>query len=873
MGEKDSHTVFRISDRIRSLTLDNGLEIHVIPIRRAPVFAAQFWIETGSIHEEQDLGRGLSHFLEHMVFNGTSRWPDARTLREKVTELGLYSNAWTSYAETVYVQSGPSGALFDSLDMLSSMVSEPLFPQEAFLKEKEVILRECDMSGDDPERVLFRTMFRDLFRVSPLRVPIIGTRDGIESVDRDIMTSYYERRYSPHRCRVIVTGDAVPEKVFDFLSKRLSGWKRRPGADPVIPVEQARSFPVRSLACQADPLARCGLSFLLPGIGARYEFEAVDVLVNILGGQDTSRLPAELETRLGLVTDTGADRFSTLENGMIRLCFEMKPENVEKVLDITRKILRSVCEKGVSREELARSVRRVRCASLDCLRSSMSLARTAGRCLRHYGSCLPLDLYADRIAALTPDDIRAAAEKYLAGSEETLTLILPEETRSRPKPLPPLSPPRAEKLALSREKDLVFVPDPESPFAGIMLNLCGGPAWEEAGERSCSNLLAECLFCGCEGYSEAEFRRKLDDLAIQLSVQATSGGGIQISLESLKEDFPAALDLLISMLRAPAFPPAAVEREKKRLAELYLDADAQPLQAAATGAAGLIFGKDSPYARPMKERAAAALERTPDELRSFLRKKVLLLRHAVFGACGSLSEQEAVRAFRRILRTVPWNRDDTPFPSPRARRSPVRSKALVRRKNQTVAVYALPAPSAEDRESDFPMQVCLGALAHSGSVIFDEIREKRGLAYFASLTHVACPGGGCLMFYAGIREDAVEETFRVFEAIRSRLARKGLTDEEIRSAGTRLRAAVMKKMEDSADLCSLCVRDQFLGLGMNYFTEILDRLKKTDPGSVNRVVRAVFSSPVRKRVVVSPGGPDKRNRKEIFDGSKKRRQR
>ncbi len=852
MNRKTDGTERRLSERIRSFTLPNGLEIHVIPVRRAPVFSAQFWIDTGSIHEEQDLGRGLSHFLEHMVFNGTSRWPDARTMREKVTELGLYSNAWTSYAETVYVQSGPSEALFDSLELLSSMVSEPLFPRDAFLKEKDVILRECDMTADDPERVLLRAEFRDLFQVSPLRVPVIGTRDGIGSVDRDIMAAYYERRYSPHRCRVVVAGDAVPEKVFEFLAGRLSGWKRRPGSEPVIPVELPHPYPVRSVSCLSDPLARFGLSFLLPGSGVRYGSAAVDVLVNILGGQDSSRLPAELETKLGLVTDADAGQFSIRENGMIRLDFEAPPENVEKALDTARGILRSVCEKGVSREELARSVRRVRCASLDFLRSSSSLARTVGRCLRAYGSCLPLDLYADQVAALTPDDIRAAAEKYLGGSEETLTMILPEAKKTVPKPSPSLPPPRVRKLTLTPEKDLVFVPDPESPFAGITLTLSGGPAWEAPSEIACSSLLAECLFCGCEGLSETVFRRKLDVLSIQLSVHASAEGGILITMESLKEVFPDALDLLISMLRAPAFPRTAVAREKKRLEDLYLDADAQPLQAAVTEAGRLVFGKNSPYARPMKERMKSVRKLGPAQLRTFFREKVLLLRHACFGASGAFTEEEALRTFRRILRSVSWNRADVPFPSPRVPRARIDGRALIRPKNQTVAVYALPGPPLEDRESDFAMQLCHSALAHSGSVIFDEIREKRGLAYFASILQISCPGDGCLMFYAGIRNDAVEETFAVFEEIRGRLARKGLTKDELRSAGTRLRASLMKRMEDSADLCELCVRDQYLGWGMNRCQELLELLKKTDPNSVNRVVRTVFSSPVRKWAVVSP---------------------
>ena len=852
MKQKTDRADFSLSDRLRSLTLPNGLEIHVFPVRRAPVFTAQIWVETGSVHEENDLGRGLSHFLEHMVFNGTTRWPDARLLREKVTSLGLYSNAWTSYAETVYVQSGHSGALFDSLDMLASMVSEPLFPPESFLKEKEVILRECDMTADDPDRVLARSMFRDLFRVSPLRVPVIGNRDGIESVTREILTAYYERRYSPHRCRIVVTGDAVPEKVFDFLAKRLSGWKRRPGGEPSVPVEPVRAFPVRSVCYEADPLARCGFSFLLPGCGTRYESAAVDVLVNILGGQDSSRLPAELKTKRALVTDVGAGQFSIRENGMIRLDFEAPPEHVEKAQDAVRAILRDLAENGIRREELDRSVRRVRCASLALLRSSRSLARVIGGALRHYGSCLPLDLYPDQVASLTSEDIRAAAVKYLADSAETLTTVLPETKKKAAKPVPKPARARVRRLAVTREKSAVFVPEPESPFAGITLNLCGGQAWEAPSEAGFSALLSECLLCGCKGFSESVFRRKLDDLCIDLSVQSTADGGLSISLESLKEDFPAALDLLVSMLRAPAFPADAVEREKDRLKDMYRTADAQPLQAAVTGAGGLIFGKNSPYARPMEKRVCSIGKLTPEKLRAFYREKVLLLRHACFGAYGSLSEDEALHIFRRLLRSIPWNRDDVPFPQPRVPRARIDGRALVRPKNQTVAVYALPGPAVGETDYDFPMSLCLAALGHSGSVIFDEIREKRGLAYFASLLHASFPGDGCLMFYAGIRDDAVEETFAVFESIRKRLAAEGLTEEEFRSAATRLQTSVMKKLEDGADLCELCVHDQFLGLGMDRYRRFLERLKTADRESVNRVIRSVFSSSVRKWVVVSP---------------------
>ena len=97
-----------IADQITAVALGNGLRIYVAPNHRAPVVTAQIWVETGSIHEEEFLGCGLSHFLEHMLFSGTEKFPGKTEISDRASMLGAKLNAWTSYNHTAYYMEGPS---------------------------------------------------------------------------------------------------------------------------------------------------------------------------------------------------------------------------------------------------------------------------------------------------------------------------------------------------------------------------------------------------------------------------------------------------------------------------------------------------------------------------------------------------------------------------------------------------------------------------------------------------------------------------------------------------------------------------------------------------------------------------------------------
>src|SRR5476649_1167103 len=186
--------------------LPNGLTLILKPDRSAALASVQVWVKTGSIHEGGNLGAGLSHYLEHMLFKGTTRRA-GRELSAAVQAHGGYINAYTTFDRTVYYIDLPSEHTAVAIDLLADAVLHSTLPADEAVKEKEVILREIDMCLDDPDNRLWDTLFSTAFREHPYRQPIIGHRDVFSAVTHEDLVNYYRARYVPNNLVVVVVGD------------------------------------------------------------------------------------------------------------------------------------------------------------------------------------------------------------------------------------------------------------------------------------------------------------------------------------------------------------------------------------------------------------------------------------------------------------------------------------------------------------------------------------------------------------------------------------------------------------------------------------------------------------------------------------------
>jgi zinc protease len=283
--------------------LPNGLTLILDPDSTAPVVSAQIWVATGSMHEDQHLGAGISHFLEHMVFKGTRDF-DADTLANTVQAAGGHWNAYTSFDRTVYYIDGPATSLPIFLKTLTNLVFFPNLPESEFEKEMDVIRREIDMGLDDPDNAASRLLFSTVFTLDPRRHPVIGHRHLFDAIRHEDLTAYHRKRYTPDRCFVVISGDFNPEDARAIIAELTAGCLTGGGREPLLPVDPPQLGPRRARETFAVPTSRISLAWKTPALD-HPDAPAFDLLAGILGRGRAARLHRKLREEQELALEIG----------------------------------------------------------------------------------------------------------------------------------------------------------------------------------------------------------------------------------------------------------------------------------------------------------------------------------------------------------------------------------------------------------------------------------------------------------------------------------------------------------------------------------------------------------------------------------------
>src|SRR3954465_4205119 len=191
---KESAVVACPPSTAQKWVLSNGLTLIVQEDRSAPVASVQAWCATGSINEDERLGAGVSHILEHMLFKGTkSRTTSA--IAQKVQDVGGYINAYTSFDRTVFWIDVPKAGVATALDVLSDAMMNSTLPPDEYVKEQEVIRREFAMGFDDPDRMAGQLLFATAYQRHPYRLPVIGQMEIYNQLTQEQVMRYYKTRY------------------------------------------------------------------------------------------------------------------------------------------------------------------------------------------------------------------------------------------------------------------------------------------------------------------------------------------------------------------------------------------------------------------------------------------------------------------------------------------------------------------------------------------------------------------------------------------------------------------------------------------------------------------------------------------------------
>ena len=399
-------------------TLANGMQVVVIPDRRAPVITQMVWYKVGAADEPQGKS-GIAHFLEHLMFKGTEKIAPGE-FSKLIARNGGEDNAFTTHDATAYFQRVAADRLALVMGMEADRMANLRLSEEDVTTERKVILEERRSRVDnDPSSILSEEMGAALYLAHHYGIPVIGWEHEIKSLGREDAIAFYKQYYAPGNAILVIAGDVEPEAVIKLAQDTFGKIKASDVPPPRKRVVEPDHHAPRRVVLKDDRVAKETFSrhYLTPSYAsaAAREAEALDLLSTIVGSGNTGRLYRKLVVEERKASAAGA-WFSGegLDSGRIGVYAvagsEATLESIEASVDA---VLAEVREKGVTTAELERA-RNAEIANLVYTQDSQAnQARTYGWALVNGRTITDVKDRAKRLEAVTLADIQDAAQKYL----------------------------------------------------------------------------------------------------------------------------------------------------------------------------------------------------------------------------------------------------------------------------------------------------------------------------------------------------------------------------------------------------------------------------------------------------------------------------
>jgi predicted Zn-dependent peptidase len=394
---------------------------HVRGVRSVSV---GFWIGTGS-RDETDARAGVSHFIEHLLFKGTSDHT-AQQIAELFDELGGELNAATSRETTLLYARVPDDRLERALDVLVGMVYDPVFADVD--AEREVVLEEIAMVDDNPQDLVHDVVAEAVFGGHPLGRPVIGRATVISSVSRRAIAAYHRAAYAHDNVVVAAAGNVTHERLLELLAARVPATE--------VPARRARKRfgrpPAPGYRFERRPTEQYHVCLGAPGISRSDERRfAASLLDSILGGSASSRLFQEIREKHGMAYSVYSFASQYFDTGQVGLYVGTREDNLVPCLEIVAREVADVAAGNVRPGELERAKENLKGRMLLSLESTSNRMSRLGKALVTGAELLSLDEIVARIDAVTGDEIAALAGDLLRLDRLSAAGIGPSEARFR----------------------------------------------------------------------------------------------------------------------------------------------------------------------------------------------------------------------------------------------------------------------------------------------------------------------------------------------------------------------------------------------------------------------------------------------------------
>lgn len=410
--------------KVEKYQLPNGLTVLLHEDHSAPIVSYQTWFRVGSKNERPGL-TGMAHLFEHMMFKGAKRYTGEQ-FDLMLQANGATNNAFTTQDYTGYYENLPSAKLELVIDIEADRMESLQITPEGLKSEREVVKEERRFRVDNnPNGILRETLFSTAFRVHPYRWPVIGSMADLDNVTQENAMEFFRTYYAPNNATVVVAGDFETKDVKRLIEKYYGAIKSQAIPEAKISPEPKQTTPRSQFLSRDVQSTMFILSYQTPKAGSDESY-ALDLLANLMGRGESSRLYQRLIYKDQTAAGAAAFNHTLQDAGLFQIMVTMKPG--QPYAKAERAVMGELWRPRnllIKPDELQKAKNQVMRAYVDSLKTIHGKAEALAMnetLFRNYE-----ELFKDlgRYNAVTSQQIRDVAQKYLAPNQATIVVLRP----------------------------------------------------------------------------------------------------------------------------------------------------------------------------------------------------------------------------------------------------------------------------------------------------------------------------------------------------------------------------------------------------------------------------------------------------------------